>query len=54
MKIGKLTPGMVVHSYGKDRTVMRRKTSWPVRIVEVDLENRRVLGDLLGVTNEEK
>lgn len=43
MKLEKLTPGMVVHSYGRQRDAMRTKCSWPVKIVEVDLLNRRVL-----------
>lgn len=43
MKLEKLTPGMVVHSYGRQRNVTRTKCSWPVEIVEVDLKNRQVL-----------
>ena len=43
MKLEKLTPGMVVHDYGRARGLLRSKVSWPVEIVEIDLQNRGVL-----------
>lgn len=43
MKLEKLAPGMVVHQYGRANDVRRTKSSWPVEIVEVDLQKRRVL-----------
>jgi hypothetical protein len=43
MKLEKIKAGMMLHSYGRDRTVMRCNCSWPVRIISVDLERRQVV-----------
>lgn len=42
MKLEKIQPGMLLHSWGRSRSVLRERCSWPVRIVEVDLVGRRV------------
>ena len=42
MKLEKMTQGMVLHSHGRDGTVLRRKCSWPVRVIEVNLKTREV------------
>jgi hypothetical protein len=43
VKLEKIQPGMTLHSYGRDGTIMRKRCSWPVRVLEVDLAKRMVL-----------
>lgn len=43
MKLEKMSPGMLLHAWGRDRTMMRNRTSWPVEVLKVDLVGRRVL-----------
>jgi len=53
MKLEKLKPGMIVYDVGKTKmgnTTMTSVAVWPVKIIDVDLERRRVTASWNGNT----
>lgn len=48
MKLEKMVDGMRLHTYGTNGTIMRRKCSWPIHVVTVNIIDRRVLASWNG------